>query len=111
MGSVFKMSCRWCGLIFKHDCLVGYCSEKCKQEAKAYHSELRDEGYMVTVKEACQIHREEEGILPHEADEPDRIGGNLILAPFKVTAAATQWRYVPARMVDYGVRIIKGGRK
>ena len=110
MASLFKMSCRWCGVIFKHDCVVGYCSDACKQAAKAYHSELRDDGRMVTVREACSIHREEENIVPHYPDEPYGTADEMVLAPVKITAAATQWKYIPVGLVDESVIIITGGR-
>lgn len=110
MGNLFRMSCRWCGLIFKHDCIIAYCSDECKAAAKEYHSYLRDNDYMVTVREACQMHREEEGIVPHEPDETYGPEYAKVLAPVKVTASATQWRYIPAGEVDPNVIIIKGGR-
>lgn len=100
----FSMACRWCGLIFKSQNFARYCSDFCRNEAKDYYWQLKLEGRKVTTEDACKIHCEEYGIYPHTED-------SKVLAPVKVTASSTQWRYVPTSEVDRKVRIIKGGRK
>lgn len=111
MSNPFNMACRWCGKIFRNTYVLGYCSEECKKNAREYHSEMRENGYEVTVKEACEIHRREKGIVIQKVNDPELILPAVrVLAPVKVTSSATQWRYVPIDQADKTVTIIKGGR-